>query len=85
MRAILERKVTQAKENEWRLKWFKGKETLVKDLAAPAVSILKWVDEYIGPTISANPYASIAWAGVSVLFPVSSSSVSPRYFVRIRL
>ena len=70
MAAILKRKVAEAQKNAWRLK-FGSKDVPVKDLMEPIVSIVDWADNYISDALSANPYASIAWAGVGFLLPVS--------------
>ena len=38
----------------------------------PVVGTIRWANDYISNALSANPYASLAWAGVSLLLPVSS-------------
>jgi hypothetical protein len=70
MAIVLREKMEEVDENTWRLK-FCGREVPIRDLAEPVVGIVKWADDYIGNAVSANPYASIAWAGVSLLLPVS--------------
>jgi hypothetical protein len=70
MEALLEDKLAQVKSEVWKLK-FGDKVVPVQDLAAPVVGIINWADQYVNAAVSANPYASIAWAGVSLLLPVS--------------
>jgi len=70
MKMVLKEKIEEVKKNTWKLK-FSGKEVPVKDLIEPVFGIIDWANNYIGNAVSANPYASIAWAGVSLLLPVS--------------
>ncbi|KAF4630221.1 hypothetical protein G7Y89_g7914 [Cudoniella acicularis] len=70
MRRLLIRKIDDIKENTWKLK-FGGQEIPVKDLAQPVVGIIQWADDYISGALNANPYASVAWAGVSLLLPLT--------------
>ncbi|KAK4031768.1 hypothetical protein C8A01DRAFT_41782 [Parachaetomium inaequale] len=53
----------------WKLR-FGSNEFLVKDLAQPALGAINRVNEYITGALAANPYTSIAWAGVSLLIPL---------------
>jgi hypothetical protein len=78
MKAFLEKKLAQVKQDEWKL-MFGAKKIPMKDLAAPVVGMIKWAQEYVDGAVSANPYASIAWAGISLLLPVSvrNSAVNP--------
>jgi N-terminal domain of NWD NACHT-NTPase len=70
MEAILKAKIAEINRNSWKLK-FSGKEVPVKDLMEPVAGVIGWANEYINSALSANPYASIAWSGVSLLLPVS--------------
>jgi hypothetical protein len=72
MKSILEAKVQDVNKNTWKLE-FGGRGVLVKDLMKPVVAIVDWSNEYISAAVSANPYASVAWAGVSLLLLVSNS------------
>ncbi|KUJ13873.1 uncharacterized protein LY89DRAFT_753194 [Mollisia scopiformis] len=63
MRQLLTQKIAETKENTWKLKFGEHK-IPVKDLAEPVIGIIRWADDYISGALSANPYASIAWAGV---------------------
>ncbi|KUJ09733.1 uncharacterized protein LY89DRAFT_761415 [Mollisia scopiformis] len=70
MATLLERKIKKTKEETWKLN-FNGKDIPVSDLAQPVVGIIQWADDYISGALSANPYASTAWAGVSLLLPLA--------------
>lgn len=70
MLRILDKKMTEVKDNKWRLK-FHDHEVLVEDLAKPVIDMIDMADKYVSDAVSANPYASIAWAGVGLILPVS--------------
>lgn len=72
MATLLARKIAEVKMNTWRLK-FGAQDIPLKDLAQPVVGIIQWADDYIAGALSASPYASLAWGGVSLLLPVSHS------------
>lgn len=80
MRELVKGKVAEAKENEWRLKLFGRKDIPIKDLAAPLLGIIDWANDYINNAMSSSPYASVAWAGVSLLLPVSYFPYPPLRF-----
>lgn len=73
MKIILKTKVEEVKQNMWKLQ-FGASEVPVKDLVQPVVGIIEWANQYINAAVSSNPYASLAWAGVGLLLPVSNSS-----------
>jgi hypothetical protein len=76
MEILLKGKIAEVDQNTWKWK-FSGKEVPVKDLMGPVVGIIDWANEYISDAISENPYASIAWAGVGLLLPVSNIIPNP--------
>lgn len=69
MATFLRKKMSEVEGKAWKLK-FGDKEFRVKDLAEPVVGIIKWTEKYVDGAISANPYASVAWAGISLLLPL---------------
>jgi hypothetical protein len=71
MNIILKAKVDEVNKNVWKLK-FGGKDVPVKDLMQPVAGTIDWANDYTSDALSANPYESLAWAGVSLLLPVSS-------------
>jgi hypothetical protein len=73
MAALLEKKTAEAKKNTWKLIYGTDNEVLLRDLAGTVVNIIKDAENFVDGAVSANPYASIAWAGVSLLLPVCLS------------
>lgn len=72
MSTILQRKMDEINRETWKLK-FGSTEVQVKDLVQPVLAVVNWANEFIKSAVSANPSASIAWAGVSLLLPVSKA------------
>jgi hypothetical protein len=52
---------------------FNGIDIAFEELAKPVLAIVNWADKYVTGALSANPYASIAWAGVGLILPVSDT------------
>ena len=72
MAALVVKKVAEAKKNTWKLRYGDNdNEVVLKDLAEPIVKLISDAEKFVNGLVSANPYASIAWAGVSLLLPVS--------------
>ncbi|KAI0100295.1 ankyrin repeat-containing domain protein [Nemania sp. FL0031] len=69
MHAILDRKVQEVKQDIWKLK-FQSTEVQIRDLSEPVLGAISWANEYVAQAVSTNPYASIAWVGVSLLLPL---------------
>lgn len=70
MNTILQRKMEEINKDTWKVK-FRSSEVQVKDMVQPVLGVINWVNEYVTGAVSANPAASIAWAGVSLLLSVS--------------
>lgn len=70
MDIILRRKMDEINRDTWKLR-FGSSEVQVKDLAQPVLGVVNWANDYVTSALSTNPYASIAWAGVSLILPVS--------------
>ena len=71
MASLLGKKIAGAKKNAWKLKYDTDHEVLLRDLAGPVINIIKEAQKFVDIVGSADPYASIAWAGISLLLPVS--------------
>lgn len=67
MKSVIDRKLKEYEDGKLMIKGM-----AVKDMMKPVVGIVKWADTYVSSAISANPVASIAWAGVTVFLPVST-------------
>lgn len=81
MSTILQRKMDEINRETWKLK-FGSTEVQVKELVQPVLGVVNWANEFITSAVSANPSASIAWAGVSVLLPVSRTNFVFNMFCR---
>ncbi|KAK5989674.1 Ankyrin-3-like protein [Cladobotryum mycophilum] len=69
MHAILLSKMDEVNKNIWKLR-FGGSEVPVRDLVQPVLAVVNCANEYINSALKANPYASMAWAGISLLLPL---------------
>jgi hypothetical protein len=69
MQTILEHKMEDVNANIWILK-FRSSEVEVRDIVQPILGVVSLVNEYVTDAISISSYASLAWAGVSLLLPV---------------
>ncbi|RYC64329.1 hypothetical protein CHU98_g1861 [Xylaria longipes] len=67
--AILQRKMEEVNRDIWKLK-FGSSQTQVRDLVQPVLGVVNWVNDYIKGAVSASPFASVAWVGVSLLLPL---------------
>lgn len=72
MSTILQRKMDEVNRETWKLK-FGSTEVQVKDLVQPVLGVVNWANQFIKTAVSADPSASIAWAGISLLLPVSKA------------
>lgn len=70
MQTILEYQMNEVNANTWKLK-FRSSEVEVRDLVQPILGAVSLVNEYITDAVTVSSYASLAWAGVSLLLPVS--------------
>jgi hypothetical protein len=70
MRTILEIKMADVNKNTTKLK-LGSSEVAVKDIARLLLNVVNSANSFISQAVSASPPASIAWAGVSFLLPVS--------------
>ncbi|KAL6821730.1 hypothetical protein J3E69DRAFT_356882 [Trichoderma sp. SZMC 28015] len=69
MDVILRKKMDEVTQNAWKLK-FGGAEIQMRDLLPPILAIVSHANDYIATSLNTNMYASIAWAGVSLLLPL---------------
>lgn len=70
MSAILGIKMEEVNRNATKLT-LGNSEVKIKDAGEIVLNIVSSANSYITQAVSANPYASIPWAGVSFLLPVS--------------
>jgi hypothetical protein len=70
MSAILASKMEEVNKNATKLAWGNS-EINIKDAGELVLNVVSSANSFITQAVSANAYASIAWAGVSFLLPVS--------------
>lgn len=70
MENILRNKMKEVNDNAWKIR-FGTSEVQFKDVADNILGVINWANEYITNALKPNPCASMAWAGVSLLLPVS--------------
>ncbi|PKK46896.1 hypothetical protein CI102_10648 [Trichoderma harzianum] len=68
MQTILDHKMNEVNRDIWKLR-FMSSEIEARALVQPVLDVVNFVNEYIAGAVSANPCASIAWAGISLLLP----------------
>ena len=68
-RSVVERLSEDREKKQWRLS-FQGKDIKFREAAEKLIKILLWSDEIIKPALSTQPYAALAWSGISILLPV---------------
>ncbi|KAK1454474.1 hypothetical protein CCUS01_10437 [Colletotrichum cuscutae] len=66
---ILKHKMDQVNRESWRLK-FGSSEVEVQDVVKPVLAVVDWANDFVAKALVFNPYASIAWSGVSLLLPL---------------
>jgi hypothetical protein len=67
---ILQRKIEEAEKKSTKLK-LKNSEISTRDVINTVARFVSSASEYITAAVNGNPQASIAWAGTSILLPVS--------------
>ncbi|KAK5633164.1 hypothetical protein RRF57_008878 [Xylaria bambusicola] len=67
--ATLQRKMNEMNDATWKLK-FGSTEVQVRDVVKPVLGVVSRANSFISSIASSNPYASLAWMGVSVLLPI---------------
>lgn len=70
MDAILKHKMQETQANIWKLT-FRSSEIQLNGVIQKVLGVLKLANEFVTAAVSSNPSASLAWAGVGVLLPVS--------------
>lgn len=72
MQFVLQLKIDEVNRDAWMLKFGSSTEIDFKDIVEPVLGIIKRANNYITQALSGCPQASIAWAGISLLLPVSA-------------
>lgn len=67
--SILKRLLDEREEKQWRVALF-DKDIKIREQAEKLVKFLIWSDPFVKSALSTQPYAALAWSGVSLLLPV---------------
>ncbi|KAI3293870.1 hypothetical protein DTO002I6_4816 [Penicillium roqueforti] len=62
-------------QKQWRVSLV-GKEVKIREQAEKLVKFLLWAEPAVKKAVSTQPYAALAWAGVSLLLPLLTSSTT---------
>lgn len=74
MEELVRRKLADDENGKWAIPL--GDDRIaIRDLAGSVASIVDWGQSFVGEALQFSPYGSLAWAGVCLLLPVSSSQL----------
>jgi hypothetical protein len=68
--SIVNRLLEDRKKNQWQVPLL-GKDIKIREQVERLAKFVLWSDEIVKSALSAQPYAALAWSGVSMLLPVS--------------
>lgn len=68
--SIVKQLLDNREKEQWRVSLL-GKEVKIRQQAERLVKFLLWSDPLVRNAVSTQPYAALAWSGVSLLLPVS--------------
>lgn len=69
VKSIVERLLDNREKEQWRVSLM-GKEVKIRQQAERLVKFLLWSDKLVKDALSTQPYAALAWSGVSLILPV---------------
>ena len=72
VKSIVNKLLEDRKGKQWRVSIW-GREVSVQKQAEKLVEFICWSDPIIKEAVSAQPYAALAWSGVSLFLPVRKS------------
>jgi hypothetical protein len=84
MQTILDHKMKEVNRDIWKLR-FRSSEIEARALVQHVLDVANFVNEYIAGAVSAKPCASIAWAGIGLLLPVSCIASLSRASYRLTI
>jgi hypothetical protein len=67
---IVKHLLENREKKQWRVPLL-GKDIKIREQAERLAKFLLWSDPIVKKALSAQPYAALAWSGVSLLLPVS--------------
>ena len=85
--SIMKKLLEDREKKQWQVSLL-GKDVKVREQVEKLAKFLLWSDPFVKTAVSAQPYAALAWSGVSLLLPVgiwssySSAHANPGSFLR---
>jgi hypothetical protein len=71
IQAILEKLLGDREKKQWRIP-FPGHNIKIRIQVERLAKFLQWSDSFVKNAVSTQPYAALAWSGVSLLLPAST-------------
>lgn len=71
VKSIVEQLLDNREKEQWRVSLM-GKELKIRQQAERLVKFLLWSDKLVKDALSTQPYAALAWSGVSLILPVGN-------------
>lgn len=71
VKAIVGRLLEDREKKQWRVS-LPGRDVKIRDQVERLSKLLLWADPLVKDAVSAQPYAALAWSGVSLLLPVGA-------------
>ncbi|KAK1764670.1 hypothetical protein QBC33DRAFT_546789 [Phialemonium atrogriseum] len=75
VKSIVNELLEDRKEKQWRVS-IRGKEVTVQEQVQKLAEFIRWSDPIIREAVSTQPYAALAWSGVSLFLPLLTSGVA---------
>jgi hypothetical protein len=70
VKSIVQQLQDDQKNKQWRIR-FGSKDIAIRDQVETLAKFLLWSDKFVSAAVSSQPYAALAWTGVTLLLPVS--------------
>ncbi|PTB78374.1 hypothetical protein M440DRAFT_1328543, partial [Trichoderma longibrachiatum ATCC 18648] len=75
VKSVVDRAIQDREEKKWHVSLL-GTDVEVRKQAERLVKLLLWSDPIVKSAVSSQPYAALAWSGVSILLPLVTGSVT---------
>ncbi|OQE19230.1 hypothetical protein PENFLA_c019G00926 [Penicillium flavigenum] len=75
VQSVMTKLLEDREKNQWRISLL-GKDVKIREQTEKLAKFLLWADPVVKSAVSTQPYAALAWAGVSLLLPLLSSSTT---------
>ncbi|KAK4205835.1 ankyrin repeat protein [Rhypophila decipiens] len=75
IKSVVNTLLEDREKKQWRVP-LQGKDHLVREQVEKLMKFCLWADTIVKNVVSAQPYAALAWSGVSLLLPVSNNILS---------